>query len=100
MAAWLKRDVKCSASSPCAGCVERENFGVRLTGSVVVSLADDTAFRDDHRSDHRIRTRLSAASCRKTERSSHVDAIEIRGSHRVLRGADLPPGERRACKGL
>ena len=97
MAARLKRDVECSTSRLFAGCIERENFSVRLAGAVMISLADDAAFRDDHRSDHRVRTRAPAAPCRKAKRSSHVEAIEIGGIHRVLREADLPPGERRAC---
>jgi len=73
---------------------------MRLADSVMISLSDDATFRDDHCPDHRVRARMAASSCGKAERSSHVEKIKIGEIHRVLRGADLRPGERRACGAL
>lgn len=97
MAAGLKCDVECPASSLCAGRIEGKNFGMRLAGSVMITLADDAAFRDDDCSDHRIRARTATSPRGKAERSSHVEPIKIGGIHRVRRDADFPPAARRAC---
>src|SRR5205814_6304521 len=76
MAARFKRAVQRGTASAIAGSLERAHLGVRFTGTLVKTLADDDAVRrDDDGADQRIRARPPGAPRRVKQRPLHVHGI-------------------------
>ena len=85
VATGFERDVKNRATGAWSRLLERKNFCVRLSWTVVTPAAHDSAILDHEGADHGIWTGLAPALRRETERQGHEVEMRCGGSHRFLR---------------
>jgi hypothetical protein len=76
MATGLKRDIQRSAASAIAGFLERIDFGVSSTESLVKTAADNLISVGNDGTHERIRLDEPAAPLRECERFPHAAFIE------------------------
>ena len=85
VATGFERDVENRAIGAWPRLLERKNFCVRLSWTVVKSAADDATVLDYQGADHGIRTGLSPALRRETKRQGHEVEVRCSSGHRFLR---------------
>ena len=85
MATGFERDVENRAIGAWPRLLERKNFCVRLSWTVVIPAAHNAAVLDHEGTDHGIRAGLPPALRRETERLGHEVAVWSSGGHRFLR---------------
>jgi hypothetical protein len=85
VATGFERDVERRAASAWPRLVERKNFCVGLSWTVVIPAADDAAVLDHEGTDHGIRAGLAPALRRETKRQGHEVEVRCGDGHRFLR---------------
>ena len=84
MTARLQRHVQSPAFGEGTGLLQRESFGVRLSGGMMVGLADDAALRNDNSPNHRVGAGLTEAPFGKPKGQRHVAKIVAAVRHRFF----------------
>jgi hypothetical protein len=79
MGARLEGDVDRGTARALAGCLERDDLGVRASPALVPAFADDHVAGDDDRADHRVRMRRPSPLLCELERT-----FEMRGVHETI----------------
>ncbi|EHC82678.1 Uncharacterised protein [Salmonella enterica subsp. enterica] len=75
MATGFKRDIGGCAFGFCARHPQRMDLGVRLSGALVITFADDVAIVNNDTADIRVRVSGETSTLRQFERSRHVKLI-------------------------